>query len=172
MADEPKPTDFGDATEWLRELDAHYAAIGRVAESWASVELHIDWISWHLAAVSEEVGACLTSQVAGPARKLDAMIALARVRKAPDSLIKKMNDFAKRALEISERRNRVVHDPWIFTSDKKPSRYTVTARRKLIKQFIAVPTTDLISLSLTIDGLWDELIGLHEEAQSLPSLDK
>ena len=56
----------------------HYAMIGMIAAEWAYFESLIDRYTQRLAGIDDHVGTCLTSQIAGHARKLDAYIALAK----------------------------------------------------------------------------------------------
>jgi hypothetical protein len=95
--------------------DAHFAAAGRIASLWAEFELQIDAAAIKLARVAIEPGLCPTSQVIGPARKLDAYIALAELRINQSKLWRKIREslyeFAKDSAILAERRNRIVHDP-------------------------------------------------------------
>jgi hypothetical protein len=74
--------------------DQHYAAIGRIAVSWAFLEANVDAASIRLADAIPGAGACLTSQIASIGRKLDAYIALARVQGAPKDVVAKLCEFA------------------------------------------------------------------------------
>lgn len=56
---------------------AHFAAMGRVATKWALLEVVVDGCSIKLAEISGIRGLCLTSQIFGIKRKLDAFISLA-----------------------------------------------------------------------------------------------
>jgi hypothetical protein len=64
-----------------------------------------------LAQIPQQTGLCLTAQIGGSARKLDAYIAIARLRGA-DKFMGELDALAKATTALSERRNRVVHDPW------------------------------------------------------------
>jgi hypothetical protein len=147
----------------LEAADALFAAIGKVAEAWAAVELVIDQGCWVLAAVEDIKGACLTSQVMGSARKLDAFIALVRLRGGDDALVKRLNKFAERARGLQEQRNRIVHDPWlVLTEDGVPQRYEVSARRVARMTTIPTPTSEVSKLCDQIEQLLEELLALRE----------
>jgi hypothetical protein len=122
--------------------DPHYAAVGRVASLWATFELDLDMAAITLTRAALLGGLCLTSQIMGAPRKLDAYMALAELRanKSPEwkSLQKDLNDFAKDTQSLTERRNRTVHDPW-YVSKEETRRLEITARRKL--RFLRVSTT-------------------------------
>jgi CspA family cold shock protein len=53
--------------------------VGKVAASWSFFEAMLDISIWNLACMSKEFGACLVAQIAGSARKLDAIIALIKL---------------------------------------------------------------------------------------------
>lgn len=146
--------------------DEHYAAIGRVTEHWAALELLIDASCWELALVDSLVGTCLTAQVLGHARKLDAFIALVRLRGGDEQLIKRLNKFSETARRVSERRNRVVHDPWM-TFAGAPHRYEASARKAAVLRMIPMATADVTHLSDQIDDLWGNFHALREETRAL-----
>jgi hypothetical protein len=116
--------------------EKHYAAIGRVAAAWAEFEYITDVLSVRLARAPENEGACLTAQIAGSARKLDAYISLARERGASKKTIKDLCDFAKDTTGLQEQRNRIVHDQWMVYPSGFARRLEITARKKLIAEFI------------------------------------
>src|SRR6267142_1180202 len=100
MADQPTtlPTDFIDLSALSPEAQtrilAHFTAVGVVACEWAGFELMLDQSTIEIGRIPEQSGMCLVSQIAGPARKLDAYIALVRLR-GGDAFIKELEAFAK-----------------------------------------------------------------------------
>jgi hypothetical protein len=131
----------------------HYAAIGKVAANWSALELIVDSACWELAGVGDEPGVCLTSQVAGIQRKLDALTALLRLREKPEVLIKDINKFSDRARALAERRNRVVHDPWQHGGSLgTPHRVEASARKKLVFKSVPMPTDEVVAL---VDEIWN-----------------
>ena len=88
------------------------AAIGRVVTSWAILEHTIDRHIWELAGLEKEPGACITSQLTSVARRIDALISLARLQKISAQAIGRFNKFKQKAGALAEQRNRVAHDPW------------------------------------------------------------
>jgi hypothetical protein len=160
----------GHATEGTPGLpDEHFAAIGRVAEAWASLELLIDAACWKLAGLEGDVGVCLTSQVSGHARKLDAYVALMRLRGADDAAIKQMNKLAEKARGIAEQRNRVVHDPWMARGALDvPHRMEASARKVAVLKLVPMLTEEVQQLIGVIDELWSEFSAIMEEADKLP----
>jgi hypothetical protein len=135
----------------LRSEHSHYAAIGRVAAAWSFFEAIIDTRSIHLAKLTPEFGVCFTSQISGVARKLDAFISLARLHNIPQKLIRELHDFDKDAKSLSERRNRTIHDVWLFNHPNSPERLEASARKISKLKPIPVPTADLVILSIEIN---------------------
>lgn len=110
-----------------------YAAVGKVASNWSVFEHFVHSSLWVLAKVDDDAGACLTSQIAGPGRALDAFAALVRVRGGDDPLIKLINQFAAKTRTLGEKRNRAVHDSWNWNKDTgKSYRLQITAQKTLV----------------------------------------
>ena len=139
----------------------HLAAVGFIASSWAGFELAIDEAAIELARIPADMGTCFTAQTMSSARKLDAYIAIARLRGA-DSFAGELDKFAKDVAGIAERRNRVVHDPWfIFTAKGKPRRFEATARRKLRREHIPVTPTEMLKLISDIEAILTRFVELN-----------
>lgn len=151
----PKPESEPDDGEMI-----HYAAIGSAASEWAWLEQWIDFKTLELGKIPVGTGLCLTAPIAGAGRKLDAYIALARHLGAQKSL-KQLNEFAKTLTSLGERRNRIVHDPWIVNrKERAAGRLEATARKSL--RFIIVPVTaaEIAKLSVEIEhhiGVFDAI---------------
>lgn len=132
---------------WGWELSTElYGNIGRVAADWAALEATVDWATWEVANLSNEVGVSLTSQINGPGRKLDGLIAVATAVGVAPKHLAQLNKIAKETISAGERRNRVVHDPWIVVGDS-PHRIVGSGRR--------VPRFELAALP---DGFFESLI--------------
>ena len=111
--------------------DEHYAAIGKIAASWAIFEMLLDSSMTALAEIDDkEKAVCFTSQIARSARKLDAITALLRLSPEGLSKVKQINKIAETTRALAERRNRVVHDIWLQEGDKL-LRLEATARKIL-----------------------------------------
>jgi hypothetical protein len=59
-------------------IEKHSAAVGSVATHWALFEFLLDITVWSATKLEPRIGACLTAQISGHARKLDAVIGLTR----------------------------------------------------------------------------------------------
>ena len=147
----------------------HFAAIGKVASAWAFIEAVIDTYCHELAGINYFVGVCFTSQVAGPARKMDALFALARYKKGDDAVGKTLAKLRERVLSAAERRNRVVHDTW-SSGDRDPKRFQATARGKVIADWVDVPTAELLSLETELAVLADQLEQHFRGILALPDI--
>jgi hypothetical protein len=133
---------------------AHFAAVGRVASNWSLLELDIDGFAWELAGIDSEIGACFTAQVSGSARKFDALLALSEHLGVPAPVVSKLRKLAKTdAMALAEKRNRVVHDPWLIIRHGHGGRLEVTARRTVRTEIVTVPTSNVLELAQEIDAL-------------------
>lgn len=117
---------------------AQYQAIGRVAAFWSRLEADIATLLWWLADVQFGPGACLTAQIPNVSRLLDALKALLLLRRGSDDLIRKVNKFSERTHGLVEKRNRVVHDVWMFDPDG-PSRHEIRAKGRLVWEYKSEP---------------------------------
>jgi hypothetical protein len=158
----------GEAKAALAAEHNHYAALGRVAAAWSFLEAGVDTACIRLADIASESGVCLTSQIAGIGRKLDAYISLARLRPLPKELIEKLDKFAKRAQGVSERRNRIVHDIWFFNHPEPPERLEATARKRLRIEYIPTKTEDILKTAWDINDLHNEFDVLAQAVETWP----
>lgn len=151
----------------------HYAAIGRVAAAWAFFEAGVDTACIRLADITSESGVCLTAQIAGIGRKLDAYISLARLRPLPKELIDRLDKFAQRAQGMSEKRNQLVHDIWFFNHPEPPERLQATARKLLKFEYVPTKTADILATAREINDFHGEFDVLTQavETWKLPSPD-
>jgi hypothetical protein len=125
--------------------DPHYAAVGKVASSWALFETLLDITVWRFSNIDPKIMACVTSQVSGSGRKLDAVISLIRHIHG-DAAVAPFNKFSEQTQRLAERRNRIVHDAWLI-KDGVPSRIEFTARKRVVVEAIAVDTVALTKLT-------------------------
>jgi hypothetical protein len=89
--------------------DAHYAAVGKVANAWADLELAIDYLIWELMGVDQLLGACTTAQFVSVHPRMKAVTALARLHGATASA-DELDKFYGHVGGLAERRNRLIHD--------------------------------------------------------------
>jgi hypothetical protein len=149
-----------ESIEEAERISMHLAAVGLVASTWAAFEFALDVSAIILARISQHAGYCFTAQVIGPARKLDAYIALAKLRGAT-TFAGELEKFAKDTAALAERRNRIIHDTWFLTTRPKPSRLEITARRVLKHAFVEVSREDIMKLVNQIDAHTARFDALH-----------
>jgi hypothetical protein len=152
---------------------SHYAAIAMVAANWAMLERLVDTTIWRLAEVQDEPGACITAQIPNIARRLDAMMALVKLRGASDRLVAKINKFIKQTHSLATKRNRVVHDPWVLEKGTgKPHRFEISAQNKLIFEYVPMGTDEVaVVVNLIHDHInrYDDLLdAISAELYPLP----
>jgi hypothetical protein len=156
-----KVLDFPELPpEIAEETREHLALIGLVAATWAQFEADLDTYTIGLGRIPAWPGRCLAAQVIGPARKLDAYIAIAR-RQGADRFMGELEKFAKATTRLAERRNRVVHDPRLKIGAGTASRLESTARRRLRYELVGVPLDEMEALVREIRAHEDDLIELH-----------
>ena len=160
--DEPIPSTDPEVIKRMGEElieNRHYEAIGRVVVNWSFLESTVDTWSMNLTKISVRQGLCFTAQISGIGRKLDAFIALARLRKLPENLVKELEKFSQSAQGQAERRNRIVHDSWFFAHPALPHRLEITARRKLIVREHPTSTEELMKFA-------NEIYDIQEKFES------
>jgi hypothetical protein len=108
------PIGYNDRGKWKFAFVPEYAdCIARVASVWARLEYDVSASIWMLAGVRPAMGACITSQIFTLRGRLDALLALAKLRRVDPVIIKKINRFADDVRGGQEIRNRIIHDQWL-----------------------------------------------------------
>lgn len=128
MAHHPVPSD--------QKFDPQFAAIGRLVETWAQLEFHIDQAIWQLAQVEQMFGACITAQMIGVNGRLRALRSLLQVWGASEATVKAVGRFAGSLSDLQQKRHRAAHDPRLVNwSTGKLERLEITADNKLVFGF-------------------------------------
>lgn len=156
--------------------EEHYALLGKVADAWARLEHLIDTFCIALVGC-DQAGFCLTAQVIGPGRKLDALLSLLKLRGASSELQQAARSLAGKIQGLGEQRNRMLHDPWTsvgvadegyiepfegsrllaglklrFARKHVPHRHEVTAKKSLVVEHKRVETSQLALLLTDIEA--------------------
>ena len=76
--------------------------------------------------------------------------------------VRALHKIAKDTAAIAERRNRIIHDPWLFDTEGAPRRFEVTAKKKLRSLAVPVPT----------DKVWDLAEEIREQCVRIDQLHK
>jgi|HubBroStandDraft_6_1064221.scaffolds.fasta_scaffold606253_1 hypothetical protein len=131
MTGAPPPSD---RPKTFLSSRTYAAAIADGANRWAYLEYYINKAIWELAGVKPALGACLTSQMYTLNAKLNALLALLKLRKADSAILTSVNKFAASVRDALEARNRIVHDVWMnnnFHPDVM-GKMRVTADKQLV----------------------------------------
>ncbi|WP_428660456.1 hypothetical protein [Reyranella sp.] len=132
-----------------------YAIVGRIASRWGKLEWEVDRLSWLLAGLRrDEPGACMTAQILGIHNKLRALISLARLNEAPQSIIDDLNKFSNEAIPITMKRNRAVHDSWwMGAKTKKVGQLRLTADKRLDYRWKEITEEEMIGIESDVKKL-------------------
>lgn len=140
--------------------------IASIVSYWAQLEYDIDSAIWDLAGLYDtpRIAACLTSQYSTVAHRFNALSSIARLRGVSDYELAKLNKYKERVLALADRRNRVVHDPWLTSVDfTKPTGHSTgktyrlqkTARARLEYAYKPISIEELKTLK-------DEIVAASE----------
>lgn len=105
--------------------------IGEGATWWAALELYTNECIWFLAGTPPALGACLTAQIFNIDGRLRALQSLLRIRRASDATIRDVSRFSDECRGPSEKRNRLIHDPWGRSHEGRSSKIEITAKKAL-----------------------------------------
>jgi hypothetical protein len=106
----------------LPEDHSIYKLIGRVVSDWSYLEHRLDQIIWEFLGLSPALGACMTGQMMGHSPRYNTIIALIAHHKLGKTLRNYAYSQMGSVSNVSEERNRVVHDPW-FTDTLERGTY-------------------------------------------------
>jgi len=164
MSDEPNEVErYRPEGEYAQR---HYAAIGQVATEWAEFEFILDTRTLRLGSFDTKRGLCLSLQIAGPGRKLNAYMSIAQLRGVGETTIKNLHRFQERTLALAEKRNRVVHDQWMIFPSGSTHRFGATAHKRLVVEYKDHPTEFVEKLMIEIRRLIVRFEELDEEVWS------
>jgi hypothetical protein len=118
--------------EYIPIPDEHYAAVGRVADTWADLEFEIDTLIWDLLQTPQAFGACVTGQMISVHPRLQALRSLAALWEISKALDDKLAELDGEISALAEKRNRTIHDKRLVRwKTKDVVRFQISARRKL-----------------------------------------
>ena len=126
----------------LPDDDPHYTVIGLVACLWGFLESGIDGAISDLARTDERVMACVTAQLIGPARRMDALVALFRHEGGSEEIVKQLKKFQGSIQQLGEDRNRVVHDPLMKNNKTGKVHKSLTTAKGELKYELAPVSID------------------------------
>lgn len=159
--------------------DDHYAAIGKAADAWASLEFEIDLMVWELMGVKQPIGACVTAHMLSVLPKLKALRALVKLFGLDES-DKMLGTFTGEVSNYIDKRNRLIHDRrFVKASTNEVVRYEISAKKELVMEAIPETKNQLedfqlktIALMIDFETLCDkirfELLSSKDEHRELP----
>jgi hypothetical protein len=132
--------------------------IASIANQSATIEFYVNHSIWIVADIDSPSGACITSQIYTLQGRLSALLALLKLHRAPDNLIKRVNKFSEKVRGPSENRNRILHDIWLVDNRDPTSmgRMQMTAAKTLKFGIVDVAQTEL-------QAIYDELAACRLE---------
>ncbi len=116
-----------------------YNLIGRVSSEWAQLEHVLDMLIWRLSGLDGPAGHCITGQLLGHAPRFYAVIALLKHHGFATDLQTDAVELMNRTENLSNKRNRIVHDAWYVEHDmedpmlKEAQQFKGAARNELRK---------------------------------------
>jgi hypothetical protein len=155
--------------------DELHMAIGRVSNQFALLEYYINRTIWRLAKVKPQLGACITAQIIPIAGRMDALETLAVARKISKGTLADIRTFAGKAKNLSQKRNRILHDTWaIERRSKKTVRLEVTAKTDPVYGFKQEDAKHVLSVANDIQKARFKFNEIDEtitaELRSLPNI--
>jgi hypothetical protein len=128
------------ASEHIPIPDEHYAAMGKVADSWADLEFEIDQLIWEFLQTAQALGACVTAQMISVHPRMNALIALAKLWEISAAHLDDLGRFYGKIGPLADKRNRLIHDKrFIELTKKQVVRFEVSAKSR--SKFEPVPET-------------------------------
>jgi hypothetical protein len=160
--------------EHLDIPESHYAAMGKVANTWAGLELSIDYLIWELMDIDQIVGACVTAQFISVHPRLRAASSLARLRGAKasaDELLKFAGDLGG----LAYKRNRMIHDKRLVTTSGEVKRFEIATTKELKFGLQPEEIEDLRAFKTLVETKIEEFDHISDRirveiAASLPTL--
>ena len=140
------------SSEMESQNTKHYSAVGKVAVEWTRFENYVAEMVRMLAEVDNKYGGCITAQIAGMGRMLDALCALADLRSRGARDDRNFKRLMERIQETAERRNRVVHDLWTFDPGVTML-WPTSVRRRYRSEPAEMPTAEVEALAADIETL-------------------
>jgi hypothetical protein len=168
------PVADDEREKWKFAFIPQYAdCIARVASVWARVEYDVSVSIWLLADVRPAMGACITSQVFTLRSKLDALLALAKLRRVDAAIIKRINKFADDARGGQEIRNRIIHDQWLKDqlNPDQMGHMRITAAKVLEFEIKPVIFDELLTDLEKLEDMQRRFLTIRQEIEAaLPTL--
>jgi hypothetical protein len=152
--------------------DDYAQCIAKITSYWAALEYNINMSIWHLAGVYPAIGACITEQIFTLDGRMKALLALLKLRRVPDGLVRRVNKFSEKSRKAQDIRNRVTHQTWYQDVDSKQmSQLIIGAKRTLTYAFEPVSIDTLKEDQDTVRNAMREATAIRDAIEAgLPTL--
>jgi hypothetical protein len=139
-----------EALQRLPDDHPAFALIGRVAAEWSYLEHTLDRIIWRLSKDDAASIGCITAQLMGAAPRYKAIHAQLIRLGSPPRIVDAVNSLMQSTFDISEKRNRIIHDVWYAMSDLSPAQFRVWPKKD---QRFGISNVDLDDIQQTLDRI-------------------
>jgi hypothetical protein len=89
--------------------DDYAQCIAKIVSFWSALEYNINLSIWHLAGIYPAIGACITEQIYTLDGRTKALLALLKLRRASDELVRRVNRFSEKSRKAQDIRNKIAH---------------------------------------------------------------
>jgi hypothetical protein len=143
-----------------------YTTVGEIASDWGTLEYVVSQCMWSAAQVDEQLGACITAQIASLPAKLESLALLLRARGVSARLMSDFQRFIQDSRRPTELRNCAVHDPLgVHKEDSEPRQLQITARGKLVFEVRKITLEDMIKNAREITVFLDRFFNLRDRIE-------
>ena len=139
-----------------------FCAVGRVSVAWTRFESYLSETVRMLAGVDNELGECITAQIASFDRMLGALSALSEMRCPGTANESSFMARLHRIQSLADRRNRVVNDLWTFDPGIT-NRWPATAMRTRQQGPVPTTTSEVEALALEIENFSEVFLDFRRE---------
>jgi hypothetical protein len=162
MTDSPKEPYRG-----FEFPDDYAQGIAKIISYWSALEYHINMSIWHLAGIYPAIGACITEQIYTLDGRLKALLALMKIRRAPETLVSRVNKFSEKSRKAQEVRNKIAHHTWHQgVETKEMMQLEIGAKRSLTYGFKPLPIESLKTDQDTVRNAMREAVEIRDATEA------
>lgn len=151
----------------MNKKQKFFASLGLISANFQCLEKYMEFLAWGLIGDDQEIGQIVTSQMSF-IRLCDLLSSLIRYRSKNPELVKELDEIIKKASEVEEARNKVIHSCWFGDLDTKILRVKITAKGKvgLKHQYEHMEPEDLYNLGRSIKQVWETLLDFMNKLEA------
>lgn len=165
MTEDDKPIDLSSltASDMPQIPEPHFAAVGRMVDACAGLDLCIDYMIWELLGIDQLSGACVTAQMISIHPRMHALLALAHLKGATASLVE-LRKFYTDMGGLAEKRNRLVHDKRLVNyHTEEVAIFTISAKHSLKFGIVQETTKELDGFAQTMKSMTKRFEAIAEK---------